>query len=359
MTPRLLAGVVAACFGLAVASAWAAPADDLREAQKLYGQGKVAPALEKVDGFLRAQPRDPQGRFLKGLLLTEQKRTPEAIQVFTGLTEDFPELPEPYNNLAVLYASQGNYEKAKSALELAIHTHPSYATAHENLGDIYAQLASRAYDRALQLDKNNTAAQVKLAMVKDLFVKGSSGARPVPVAAAPKVEAPKPEVRTEAPKPEPAKAVPPKPEPAKAAPPRPEPPKVTEPARPASPTGAVTPSASSGGDNAQVTAAIENWARAWSAKDVKGYLGAYARDFEVPGGEKRASWERQRAERIQKPKTIEVGVKVQSVQVNGNEATAVIRQAYRSDTLKSNTTKTLKLVKSGDRWLIKQERAGG
>jgi tetratricopeptide (TPR) repeat protein len=96
--------------------------------------------------------------------------------VFTALTEDYPELPEPYNNLAVLYASQGNYEKAKSALELAIHTHPSYATAHENLGDIYAQLASRAYDRALQLDKTNTAAQTKLAMVKELFV-AQKGAR--------------------------------------------------------------------------------------------------------------------------------------------------------------------------------------
>ena len=131
-------------------------ADDLREAQKLYSQGKYQPALDKVEAFLKAEPRDPQGRFLKGLVLTEQKRTNEAIQVFTGLTEDFPELPEPYNNLAVLYASQGNYDKAKSALELAIHTHPSYATAHENLGDIYAQLASRAYDRALQLDKNNT-----------------------------------------------------------------------------------------------------------------------------------------------------------------------------------------------------------
>ena len=135
---RWLAAIAAAWFGVA----FAAPADDLREAQRLYSQGKQAPALEKVDAFLKAQPRDPQGRFLKGLVLTEQKRVPEAIQVFTGLTEDFPELPEPYNNLAVLYASQGNYDKAKSALELAIHTHPSYATAHENLGDIYAQLVS-------------------------------------------------------------------------------------------------------------------------------------------------------------------------------------------------------------------------
>jgi ketosteroid isomerase-like protein len=121
----------------------------------------------------------------------------------------------------------------------------------------------------------------------------------------------------------------------------------------------VTPPASGGGEEAQVTAAIESWARAWSSKDVKGYLGSYAGDFEVPNGEKRAAWEKQRAERITKPKTIEVGVKVQSVQVSGNEATAVVRQSYRSDALKSNTTKTLKLVKAGDRWLIRQERAGG
>src|SRR6185369_17986120 len=164
--------------------------------------------MDKVEAFLRAQPKDPQGRFLKGLLLTEEKKVPEAIQVFTGLTEDYPELPEPYNNLAVLYASQGNYDKAKAALELAIHTHPSYATAHENLGDIYAQLASRAYDRALQLDKNNTSAQVKLAMVKDIFSaqKGTAGQRapqqpaaavsPAPQAApSPPPAAPKPEAK--------------------------------------------------------------------------------------------------------------------------------------------------------------------
>ena len=189
MKPKLAALLVAMALG-ATPGAFAAPADDLKEAQKLYGQGKLAPALEKVDGFLKSAPRDPQGRFLKGLVLTEQKRVPEAIQVFTGLTEDFPELPEPYNNLAVLYASQGNYDKAKSALELAIHTHPSYATAHENLGDIYAQLASRAYDRALQLDKNNTAAQVKLAMVKDLFSKSSGSRTPPPPKAEPKAEPP-------------------------------------------------------------------------------------------------------------------------------------------------------------------------
>ena len=367
---RLAAALVAALIG-ASAPAWPAPADDLREAQKLYGQGKVQPALEKIDGFLKAQPRDPQGRFLKGLLLTEQKRVPEAIQIFTGLTEDFPELPEPYNNLAVLYASQGNYDKAKSALELAIHTHPSYATAHENLGDIYAQLASRAYDRALQLDKNNNTAQVKLAMVKDLFSPqkvASVSTRTDAAKLEPKVEVPKKAEPVKAePKVEPkveAKAEPkveakaePKVE-AKAEPKK-SPPPVVAAVKPSASTTVPTPAAGSADGKAQVAAALEGWAKAWSSKDVKGYLGYYAPDFEVPGGESRAAWEKQRAERITKPKSIEVEAKVLNAQVSGNEATVTIRQAYKSDTLKSNSTKTLKLVKSGDRWLIKQERVGG
>ena len=333
--------------------AWPAPADDLREAQKLYGQGKLQPALDKVEAFLKAQPRDPQGRFLKGLVLTEQKRLPDAIQMFTGLTEDYPELPEPYNNLAVLYASQGNFDKAKSALELAIHTHPSYATAHENLGDVYAQLASRAYDRALQLDKSNTSAQVKLALVKDLF-------NAQKVAAAGRTEAP-------AARPEPAAKVEPKiearkPERQEPAAPKAEPSAKTELARASPPVAAVKPTAEpqpSGGDKAQVLAAVENWARAWSAKDVRGYLAAYAPDFEVPGGASRGAWEKQRADRIEAPKSIDVSVKILSTNVGNGEATVTFRQSYRSDTLKSNNTKTLKLVRSGDRWLIKQERAGG
>ena len=75
----------------------------------------------------------------------------------------------------MLYASQGQYDKARAALEMAIRTHPSYATAHENLGDIYAKMASQAYDKALQLDKSNTTAQTKLNLIKDLFPAGKPG----------------------------------------------------------------------------------------------------------------------------------------------------------------------------------------
>ncbi len=146
-----------------------AQGDDYQEASKLFRSGQQAPALERVDNFLKGNPKDARARFLKGLILTEQNKAAEAIKLFTGLTEDYPELPEPYNNLAVLHASQGQYDRARTVLEMAIRTHPSYATAHENLGDIYAKMASQAYDKALQLDKSNTAAQMKLKLVNELL----------------------------------------------------------------------------------------------------------------------------------------------------------------------------------------------
>jgi Flp pilus assembly protein TadD len=154
------------CGGL-----WLAPAlaDEYRDLYQLYQQGETAQALERIDAYLAQQPRDARARFLKGVILTDQKRRDEALAVFTELTQDFPELPEPYNNLAVLYAAQGNYERAREVLEMSVRTHPGYATAHENLGDVYAMLASQAYAKAAQLDPKNATARTKLGMVRELF----------------------------------------------------------------------------------------------------------------------------------------------------------------------------------------------
>src|SRR5204862_102247 len=140
-------------------------------------------ALERVNRALAANPREPQARFLKGLIFTEQGKQQEAIDIFAKLTQDYPNLPEPYNNLAVIYASQGQYDKARGALEQSIRTHPSYATAYENLGDVYAKLASQAYGKALQLDASNTGAQNKLSLVRELV--REPAAKPTDVASAP------------------------------------------------------------------------------------------------------------------------------------------------------------------------------
>src|SRR5438477_9216138 len=173
------------------ALAFSAPplrADELQDIDALVKKGQHARALERVNQYLAQKPRDPKGRFIKGLILAEQNKGAEAIEVFAALARDYPELPEPYNNLAVLYAAQGQYEKARQQLEMSIRTHPSYATAYENLGDVYTKLASQAYDKALQLDSSNSGAKNKLSLIHDLIGRAPAAApeAPAAVAAAPK-----------------------------------------------------------------------------------------------------------------------------------------------------------------------------
>jgi len=163
--PRFLATVAACVFLVSTL----ALADEVQEINQQFRKGDLAGALDRANRYLAKTPMDAQARFLKGLILADQGKTNDAIAVFTGLTEDYPELPEPYNNLAVLYASQNKYEAAKNALEMAIRAHPNYATAHENLGDIYAKLASIAYDKALALDSKNASVQAKLMLMRSLI----------------------------------------------------------------------------------------------------------------------------------------------------------------------------------------------
>lgn len=327
-----------------------AHADTLQDIGKMMKQGQNSQALERVDQYLSSNPKDPQGRFLKGLILTELNRQADAVVVFTKLTEEFPESPEPYNNLAVIYAQQKQYDKARQALEMAIRTHPSYATAHENLGDIYAHMASQAYDKALSIDSSNTSAQTKLAMIRDMMTGGgrtppiAGGTRPTPKPTpAPVVVAAAPAASvfpaTSAPASQPSASAPA---------PAPAPQSLASPAE-------APVSAEHGG----VSSAVNAWAAAWSKKSMKDYLAAYARDFETPKGESRSAWEAERHKRIVKPGSIQVSVDSLKVTMEGaDRATARFRQHYQSSSLKTSSNKVLLLVKRDGRWQIKQERVG-
>jgi tetratricopeptide (TPR) repeat protein len=330
--PRL--GLRPALFALLSVALFAAPAgraDELQDATKFLKSGQHQQALERVNRVLASKPRDPQARFLKGLIYTEQGNTKDALDVFTKLTQDYPELPEPYNNLAVIYASQGQYEKARTALEQSIRTHPSYATAYENLGDVYAKLASQAYDKALQLDSSNAGAQNKLSLVRELVGGPSQVAAAREPAKPPVVLAQKPAAPA-------AKAPVPVEKPA--------------PAKPA----AETPAANG---SAEIVAALNGWAEAWSKKDADAYLAYYAKEFKTPGGESRSDWEKARRARIAAPKSISVSVTTPKVTMTGpNQANVTFRQAYKSDVLKANSSKSVVMTKSEGRWQIAQEKSG-
>lgn len=326
------------CLFLAFLS-MSAFADEASDASKLLKAGQIAQALQKVETALINRPKDAQLRFLKGLILTEQSKQTDAIAVFSKLTDDYPELPEPYNNLAVLYASTGQYDKARAALEMAIRTNPTYGTAHENLGDVYAKLASQAYDKALQLDSANSGAKLKLTMVKNLIGNSTGGTNPkttLPTNISKEnvvVVAPtKPlQVSTKKPEPEPAKA------------------------EPKLPTKSV---AASNTDDQDILNSVETWAKAWSNKETTKYLAHYAKDFQTPKGESRKSWADERRSRIESKGRISVKVETPKVTIQGHTATVKFRQIYTSDRLTANSRKSLEMIKQDGKWLIKQERAG-
>lgn len=143
-------------------------ADDYTPVTQLLRAGQHAQALAKADQYLAGNPRDPQMRFLKALIEQESGKREAAIAGYESLIQDYPELPEPYNNVAVLYASQGKLDKAREALEMALRNSRSYAVAYENLGDVYAGLASQAYRQAQQNDAGNTTVAPKLALIRQI-----------------------------------------------------------------------------------------------------------------------------------------------------------------------------------------------
>ena len=122
------------------------------EVQKAMGQRKWDQALEQIDTYLQERPRDPQMRFWRARLLEQLQREDEAFVVYEELAQDYPELAEVQNNLGVMYAARGNLGQAKLAFENALRNNPSYATAHENMGDILLHLARQSFAKSAELD---------------------------------------------------------------------------------------------------------------------------------------------------------------------------------------------------------------
>ena len=333
----------------------------------MLASGKSADGLKKIDQFLTAKPSDPRLRLQRGIALSMLNRPAEAIAVFQKLIESHPELPGPYNNLAVLYGNQGDYEKARQALELAIRTNPSYAIAFQNLGDVYARLAGQAYKNALLLDKSDGGLPLKLAVVQNIFettvdpraVKAAT-ATAVPVAAS----APAALAKASTPA-KPVASVPitaPAPATVIAAAPAPVPstakaPAVAKAVVAAAAVVAVKPEHAGAAnlDQQAVEKALQAWAKAWSQREMPAYYAAYAPDFKGKSGTRKA-WEEERRIRIIGKKKIVVTLSDIRIKVTGSKATLRVRQDYNSDALSVKSGKTIEMVKNkqGD-WLITEE----
>lgn len=330
-------------------------ANDYDDVNRLTQGGKLNEAIAQANQFLTNKPRDPQMRFLKGVAQLDAGQGKESIATFLQLTQDTPELPEPYNNLAVLYAADGQFDKARSVLESAIRINPDYATAHENLGDIYARMARNAYTVALQLEPGNSRASAKLAVMQTLqtlvpvrttapppiklrtvVANVKSGASPAVLAALARAE------RVQAvPVPAIADAV------------------AAVATAPVLPIPAATLAASADPTQAaEVEKTVQGWAAAWTQQNIDAYLGSYGEGFVPAGGQSHDVWEAQQRARVVGKANISVDVQNLVVTFNGALATARFRQVYRTDALKVTSRKTLQLVRERGQWRIRKEFAG-
>ncbi|WP_028605764.1 tetratricopeptide repeat protein [Ottowia thiooxydans] len=167
--------VLFGCLSALGSQAWA---DEYTEVNRLLNAGQTSEALARADKYIAANPRDPQMRFVRSQVLQKSGRSGDAEAVLTQLTQDYPELAEPWNNLAVLHAGRGELEKARAALEIAVRQDPNYATALENLGDVQARLASQSYEKARKLNGDNPRLGPKIEALDTMLRIGSSSATP-------------------------------------------------------------------------------------------------------------------------------------------------------------------------------------
>ncbi|SEK28699.1 Tetratricopeptide repeat-containing protein [Roseateles sp. YR242] len=163
------------CIVLAALTSTALHAAALEDAQALWASGKRDQAIQAAENALKTTPDDPRLRFTLGTMLMEQRQLERARVIFTSLIEDYPDLADPYNNLAVIHAARGEYEAARQSLTRALELQPDHAQAQENLGDVLMRLAQQAYERALKQPLgDDSALRLKLQRVSDL----NNGKRP-------------------------------------------------------------------------------------------------------------------------------------------------------------------------------------
>jgi len=175
-TQRLVASLMLSALCVLMPALVSASELDVAQRQWLAGQRQQA--VLTLEAALKQTPDELKLRFALGVMRMELGDQASAQQIFMQLTEDFPDLADPYNNLAVIHASQGDLDRARIELEQALRLQPSHAQAQENLGDVLLRQALRAYQRAQQaLAAPSSSLALKLKRTHDLLQEASTRPR--------------------------------------------------------------------------------------------------------------------------------------------------------------------------------------
>lgn len=337
-------------------AAWSLPAAavskplTLETLQALVDDGQYEAALAQTHSYLDTHPGNRDARFLRAVALAGLGRNTDAIEAFRTLARDWPDRPEPANNLAALYARQGDYEKARKWLVQALNTQTVYAVAHRNLGDVYTALATMAYSEVLDSDTDSGADTgsgskgMKLALVDHLSYPRGVGLV-LPQTAAPAASNTPAETRVAAaepaaPKAEPAPPV--EPQPQEQAPVEPAPEEQQPDAQPAI--------------DSRIVQAVYGWAKDWSSQDYDAYIGHYTSDFPSQESQSREQWLAERKVRVTQKASIDVQVISPEVRrIDDDSARVTFIQTYESPTYSDKVRKWLLMQRTDQGWRIARE----
>ena len=136
------------------------------QAQSMAENGNPRGALRQLESRLATNPQDSRAAYLKGLVLMQLGRGEEAERWYKMMQANFPDLPQPGNALAVIYAGRGDLPAAELALRDVLLKHPEHNSARVNLARLYVQMAQAEYEKALKATPDNAMIARKLEALK-------------------------------------------------------------------------------------------------------------------------------------------------------------------------------------------------
>ncbi len=170
--------LLACCTTLTVVLSTAAfGADEAAEIRTLMTRADLPGALQRAERALAAKPKDAPLRFLHAVVLMDLQRNSEALALFTQFSQEYPELPDPLNNIALLQARAGRLNEALQSLQAALRNDPGHHTARANLGQIHLMLAVQAWEQARSGSPQDTTLLRKLEGARALLAAPAPPAR--------------------------------------------------------------------------------------------------------------------------------------------------------------------------------------
>ena len=293
--------------------------------QQLIVQKQYAKAIHSGEQTLRQTPNDSNTRFLTAYAYQMTGKSDRAIKMYEDLIRDEPQLPEPRNNLAMIFLEQGDYDRASLLLVSAINTRINYAIAYNNLSQVYKGIASEAYRRAISQTSEPAKYTHDIELTAITRLDNASAESQTQIASLPTS--------------------------------KPVLPKATVKEVPVAEVASATPSLVNVANlDTLMIEKVMYWAKAWSSKDFDSYTGSYTPDYRDKFNT-HAQLVKYRRGRILRAGDIKVDVSGFSVkQRSSNKVTVDFTQAFSSPSYNDRVVKRLDFERVGNQWKISKER---